>query len=196
MTPNQLAVVLVDALAERGVSAAVGAAVQYGQKVALAGSDGTPLGNVVIYVGKAGPKLVDTELRPAGRALLPTIGAAWRAALASGSGASLSAVGPPRVAPLDRAEVGLGCYAAQLAELAVRAQRYGEHSGLSWNGLKEAIAVLARRADCPPPDTGPDGTRTHDWGAWAAIARRVAEQYGWAEQGPEASHGVGRSAGT
>jgi hypothetical protein len=183
MAPNELAEALLDALAEQGISATVGAAVQYGQKIALTGPDGIPLGNLVIYVGKAGPKLVDTEVRPAGRGLLPTVHAAWQAVRASH-------VEAPTTSPSDRVEISR--YAAQLAQLAARAQRYGGQSGLSWDSLREAILELARRVDRPLPGAG----ENDGWQAWATFARQVAEEYGSDDRGVEVGRGLEGSADT
>jgi len=60
----QLVLVIVDALREAGLSAEPGPAVQWGQKVVVATSDGVRLGNLIAYWGEKGPRVTFNELRP------------------------------------------------------------------------------------------------------------------------------------
>ena len=142
-----------------------------------------PAGNLVIYVGKSGPKLTDNEVRPSGRELLPKVKAAWQQVLAPAGDPPVQQVGPKAVAGSGGAdESDLRSYAAQLAELVSRAQRYGDQSGLAWDGLREAIVALARSADCPLPDAGNTAKRADRWEVWAGVSRVLATRFGWDPQ--------------
>lgn len=170
MTPIELTRRLVVELEKRGIAATLGKEIQHGHKVSLNNQDGSSLGNVVIYVGKKGPKLV-LEMSPAKKSVFePTIDDAWRAAVEQPLEPTTTTT--TNESPSD--ELGLVRYASQLAELANRAGRYAEHPNLSWTPLRDAIKELASHAGIAIDQSQIAGSSSVSWDYLETIAQKVA----------------------
>jgi hypothetical protein len=144
MTPEQLANAVVEELKERDIAASPDRAIDYGHKIAVFSETGTSLGNIVVYVGRHGPKPSYSELRRPTPEMFAKVKDAWAAALRrleASSGAPSPAQAPTAEAP--QIDKRLLDYAEKLAELSKRRVAYTGRAELVWDGLGEAIASLA-----------------------------------------------------
>ncbi len=196
MNPLELATELVRELRARGVDSNLGAAVSYGHKVAVTLESGLPGGNVVVYVGKRGPKRVDTELREPSNELLAALDEAWRSVLALQAPTAAGGPDAPPPSPpeptVDRATDEMLRYVSRLSDLASRSATYSTRHELDWDGLVRAIEEVAAKLGVSgyPDFRQPGGAIDLD--ALASLAKHLADdlkaQRGGSTVGSRGSH--------